>query len=46
MEIKYGIAACTNAQEEEMMFMQYGKYLLVGFADLNSKYRMPVWRKI
>lgn len=46
MEIECGMASCETPQEEAMMWMQFGKYILVGFADLHSKYRMPVWRKV
>jgi hypothetical protein len=46
IEIKCGVASCTTEYEEAIMWSQFGKYMLVGFADLHSKYRMPVWRKV
>jgi hypothetical protein len=41
MSINYNI----DGREAEHQAKFYPKYELVGFADLHSKYGMPVWRK-
>ena len=41
MQINYTVS--EEQKKEQALF--YPKYELVGFADLNSTYTMPVWRK-
>lgn len=46
MTIEHCLKSCRDQQEEMMMYTQFGKYMLVGWADTNSRYRVPVWRKV
>ena len=45
MEIKYGVKACPTERQLWLLYKTVGKYMCVGFANMNSGWLVPVWRK-
>lgn len=46
MEIEYCYDSILFPWQEELLYRQVGKYMCVGFADMNTGWPVPVWRKV